>query len=182
MARIPVHDVAGAPEASRSALAELEKKFGKVLNIHGEMAHSPALLAAYAGMRQGLAEHGTFDARTKEAIALAVGAVNDCGYCQAAHTAAGLRAGLSEDQTLAIRSGGPVSTELDALLAVAREVAGNVGEVGDDTWQRARDAGWTDEQLAELFAHVVANLFTNYFNHYARTDLDLPAAPALSQA
>ncbi|MQA06728.1 MAG: carboxymuconolactone decarboxylase family protein, partial [Streptosporangiales bacterium] len=116
---------------------------------------------------------------TREAIALAVGAVDGCDYCQAAHTAAGLRAGLSEDQTKAIRADNPVADKLDALLAVARGAAKNLGEVDDDTWQHAVDASWTDEELAELFAHVIANMFTNYFNHYARTELDLPPAPAL---
>ncbi|MQA06352.1 MAG: carboxymuconolactone decarboxylase family protein, partial [Streptosporangiales bacterium] len=99
MARIPVYDVAGAPAASKDRLATLEKRHGKVLNIHGEMAHSPAVIAAYTGVQGAVAEHGTFDASTREAIALAVGAVDGCDYCQAAHTAAGLRAGLSEDQT-----------------------------------------------------------------------------------
>lgn len=35
------------------------------------------------------------------------------------------------------------------------------------------------EALAEAFAHVAVNLYTNYFNHYAGTELDVPAAPAL---
>lgn len=39
------------------------------------------------------------------------------------------------------------------------------------------DAGWSTEQLAELFAHVPVNLYTNYFNHYAGTELDLPPVP-----
>jgi hypothetical protein len=37
----------------------------------------------------------------------------------------------------------------------------------------------TRAELAELFAHVAANLFINYFNHYAQTEPDLPAAPGL---
>jgi hypothetical protein len=40
-------------------------------------------------------------------------------------------------------------------------------------------AGWGDTQLAELFAHVAANLVANYFNHYAQPGPDLPAAPGL---
>jgi hypothetical protein len=43
----------------------------------------------------------------------------------------------------------------------------------------ARAAGWSDAELAELFAHVAANMFTNYFNHYVQTEPDLPAAPGL---
>jgi hypothetical protein len=51
--------------------------------------------------------------------------------------------------------------------------------VPDAAWQAAQEAGWGDTELAELFAHVAANLFTNYFNHYVQTEPDLPAAPGL---
>jgi alkylhydroperoxidase family enzyme len=68
-------------------------------------------------------------------------------------------------------------TKLHALLALAREYTKNVGSVEDATWQSALGAGWTDEQLTELSVHVTLNLFTNYFNHFVQTDLDLPAAP-----
>lgn len=83
MPRIPVHDLDTAPSASRDTLAALRDKYGKVLNIHGEMAHAPAVLAGYAGLQAAIAEHGSFDARTREAIALAVAGVNRCDYCQA---------------------------------------------------------------------------------------------------
>jgi hypothetical protein len=66
---------------------------------------------------------------------------------------------------------------LAALLAVVREAAGNVGDVSDVTWKTALEAGWSDRQLTEAFAYLAVNLFTNYFNHYARTDLDVPSAP-----
>ncbi|UGY94762.1 carboxymuconolactone decarboxylase family protein [Streptomyces gobiensis] len=182
MPRIPVHTIDSAPEASQETLRVLEKQFGKVLNIHGEMAHSPVTLAVNAAMNAAIAEHGTFDARTREAIALAVGAVDDCAYCQAAHTLAAQGAGLTEAQTVAIRRGAvDFDPKLDALLAVVREIAGEVGEVSDATWDAALGAGWTDAELTEAFAHVAANLYTNYFNHLARTDLEFPAAPPLQR-
>ncbi|MBM9509263.1 carboxymuconolactone decarboxylase family protein [Actinacidiphila acididurans] len=181
MPRIPVHTVDNAPAASEQNLRTLEKKFGKVLNIHGGMAHSPVVLATYTAIQGAIAEHGTFDARTREAIALAVGAVDDCSYCQAAHTVGAKAAGFTEEETVAIRRGdADVESKLAALLEVAREVAGEVGEVSDATWDKALAAGWTDVELTEVFAHVAVNLYTNYFNHLARTDLDLPAAPALA--
>ncbi|MDP9392949.1 MAG: carboxymuconolactone decarboxylase family protein [Actinomycetota bacterium] len=180
MPRIPVHTIDDAPDAARDGLEALRRKFGKVMNIHAGMAHSPVVLAVYQGMQQAIAEHGSFDARTREAIALTVGAVNSCTYCQSAHTAAAKAAGLSVEDTLAIRAGSvDFDPRLSALLAVAREIAGERGEVHDRTWDTALDAGWSDEQLAEAFAHVAVNLFTNYFNHYAGTDLDVPAAPGL---
>jgi hypothetical protein len=44
MPRLPVHSVETAPVTSRDALKHLEGRYGRVLNIHGEMAHSPAVL------------------------------------------------------------------------------------------------------------------------------------------
>ena len=179
MPRIPVHTVESAPEASRDALKALAQKYGKVLNIHGEMAHSPAVLHTYLAIQDVLREHATVDAATREAIALAVGNEDDCGYCQAAHTAAGSAAGLSDEQMLDIRRGTVEDPKLDALLRLAREYTANVGTTSDATWQAAVDAGWSDEQLTELSAHVTLNLLTNYFNHHVHTDLDGKAAPAL---
>ena len=181
MPRIPVHTIDSAPDGSTATLQALAKRTGKVLNIHGEMAHSPVVIAAYAGIADAIAEHGSFDARTREAIALAVGAVDSCHYCQSAHTISATRAGLTEEQTIAIRRGDDdFDDTLGALLAVVREATGNVGEVDDTTWKTALDAGWTETELTETFAHISANLFTNYFNHYVGTELDVPPAPELT--
>ncbi|MFZ1527485.1 MAG: carboxymuconolactone decarboxylase family protein [Ferruginibacter sp.] len=180
MPRIPVHTLDSAPEDSRLDLKGLEARFGKVLNIHGEMAHSPVVLQSYAAIQRIIAEHGSFDPRTREAIALAVATVDECTYCQAAHTGGGKAAGLSHAEMIAVRRGMVESDPaLHALLALTREYAAHVGTVADTTWQQALEAGWTDTQLTELSAHVTLNLLTNYFNHYVQTDLDLPAAPAL---
>lgn len=81
MPRLPVHTVDSAPEASRDALKALEAKVGRILDIDGGMAHSPGVLHAYIAVNEAITEHSRLDAATREAIALAVGAVNDCGYC-----------------------------------------------------------------------------------------------------
>ncbi len=168
------------PEQSRDELKALEAKFGKVINIHGGMAHSPVVLQSYIAIQQVIADYGSFDARTREAIALAVGNADECNYCQAAHTGGGKAAGLTNDEMIAIRRGdAEFDAKLDALLTLARQYTTNIGSVEDASWQAALDAGWSDEQLTELSAHVTLNLLTNYFNHFVKTDLDLPAAPTL---
>ena len=181
MSRIPAHTLDNVPEQSRDTLAGLAKKLGKVLNIHSGMAHSPVVLAAHKGIGDAIARYGTLDARTRETIALAVANEDGCDYCESAHTLSGKAAGLSLDQTLAIR-GNTINFDdkLGAIAAVVREAAANTGTVSDLTWKEALEAGWTEQELAETFAHLAANLFTNYFNHYAETDLDLPEAPALA--
>ncbi|WP_199758014.1 carboxymuconolactone decarboxylase family protein [Micromonospora sp. Llam0] len=140
MPRVPVHDLHSAPDASRDLLVALKDRYGKVLNIHGEMAHAPVVLAAYSGIQAAIAEHGSFDPRTSEATALAVAAA-DCGYCQAAHTAAAQRAGMNLDETVAARLGRPIEPKLDALLAVVRAAVTHVGQVDEATWRQALAAG-----------------------------------------
>ncbi len=180
MPRIPVHTTDTAPEASRDALKQLEAKYGKVLNIHGGMAHSPAVLHSYVALQDVIREHASLDARAREAIALAVGNEDECTYCQSAHTGGGKAAGLGDDEMIAIRRGeADFDPALDALLTLAREYTANVGNTSDRAWQAALAAGWSEEQLTELAAHVTLNLLTNYFNHHVHTQLDVPPAPEI---
>ena len=150
----------------RDALKGLEAKVGKVLNIHGGTAHAPVVINAYTALQGVISDHGTFDAATGEALALVVvGNVDQCTYCQSAHTASTEQAGFSQDQTVAIRAGRvDLGDKLGALLSLVRESASNLGHVEDETWQTALDARWTD---------------TEHFNHLVETDLDVPAAPSL---
>ena len=63
MSRIPSHTLEDAPAASRPLLQKLiqSSPTGRFLNVHAQMAHSPAVLAAYASLRAVIAERGTFD-------------------------------------------------------------------------------------------------------------------------
>ncbi len=180
MPRIPVHDVDSAPEASRDTLKQLEAAKGKLLNIFGGMAHSPALLNGFAGLEGALAEHATLTETHKQAIRLAIAGYQDCHYCQSAYTMAGKAAGLTEDQTVELRGGSASFDEaLDALVRFAREAFDGRGHVTDATWQRALDAGWRDDQLLEAFANAARTFLTTGFNHLVDTEIDVPAAPGL---
>jgi AhpD family alkylhydroperoxidase len=182
MPRIPVHTLETAPSASLDGLKVIHDRFGKILNLQGEMAHAPIVLKAYLTLKQVIQDDGTLDARTREAIALTVAAVNGCHYCQAAHTLGGLAVGLTDAQTVAIRRGTvDFDPKLSALLDLVRDATERRGEVSDETWQAALDAGWTDADLAEAHVHIVANVFTNFFNRLIQTDLDLPVPPPLDE-
>ncbi|MGY1682184.1 carboxymuconolactone decarboxylase family protein [Geodermatophilus sp. SYSU D01176] len=143
------------------------------------MAHSPVVLNACAALQRVIAEDGTLDAATREAIALVVG--TSTGAPPASPPTLGAQAaGPTTEQTLAIRSGSyRDDPELAALLTLVRESAGAVGPVGDRSWQAALDAGWSDTELTEASVHIALNLFTNHVNHPVQTELDLPAAPAI---
>src|ERR1700741_4711866 len=76
MSRFPNYTVEGAPEGSRPLLQKIAQSSptGRPLNVHAQMAHSPAVLAAYAALRAATAEHGTLGPKVSWALNLATAA------------------------------------------------------------------------------------------------------------
>ena len=54
------------------------------------------------------------------------------------------------------------------------------GWLTDEELGEVRDAGYSDEEIAELIGNVALTLLTNYFNHIAQTKVDFPAVPELA--
>jgi AhpD family alkylhydroperoxidase len=66
-------------------------------NFWKALAHEPALLKQTWESVKRVMAAGALDPLTKELIYLAVSTTNQCGYCIASHTAAALRAGMTEE-------------------------------------------------------------------------------------
>ena len=176
MSRIPTHTLADAPEASRPILQKIVQASpsGRPLNLHAQMAHSPAVLAAYASLRGVVAEHGALEPKVSWALNVATAAAVGNGYMIGIATRFARMNGWTEEQILALRSGAPTGdARIDVLARLVREAAANSGSVTDATWKAAQDAGWNDTQLAEAFAHLGLTVFTGYFLNYAQTDADI---------
>jgi AhpD family alkylhydroperoxidase len=180
MARVHIHDLDSAPEASRAALERQSARIGRTINIFGAMAGSPALMNAYDGLERTIAEHTRLTSAERSAIHLTVANVNACEYCQAAYTGSAKRNGFSVEQTLAIRRGHVADDErLTALLTFARTLSQRRGWMDDEVWEATLAAGWDADVLLDAYADVVRVTLTNWFNHLACTPLDLPEAPPL---
>ena len=67
-----------------------------------------------------------------------------------------------------------------AALAFSHKVVRDRGIVNDSNIAGLRAHGFTDGDIAEIVANTALNIFTNYFNHVAATDVDFPAAPKLA--
>jgi uncharacterized peroxidase-related enzyme len=181
MARIrPVDERTADPEAVE-LLNSVRKSMGAVPNLVATMARSPAVARAYLDFAQALAGcAGSLPFRLREQIALVVGEANACGYCTAAHTVRGRRAGLTEEEAKEARRASLRDGKERAALAFARKVVQDRGVVTDGDVEQLRRAGYTDGQVGEIVANVALNIFTNYFNHVAGTELDFPPAPDLA--
>jgi AhpD family alkylhydroperoxidase len=135
-------------------------------------------LQGYLGFTDSLAS-GTLGPHLSEQIALTVAQTNDCQYCLAAHSTVGKMIGLNEDQILDARQGRSNDVRTEAVLRFAQSVTENRGWVSDEDLDNVRNAGYDDEEITEIIAHVVLNIFRNYFNHIAATPIDFPKAAPL---
>jgi uncharacterized peroxidase-related enzyme len=181
MPRLQPVTKATADATTTNLLETVEKKMGMIPNIISTMANSPAVANAYLGFSQSLST-GSLSPRLREQIALVVGETNRCGYCVAAHTALGKGAGLSEQETCDARRARAADNKERAVLEFARAMVNERGFVTDDHVQQVRDAGYNDGEIAEIVGNVALNIFTNYFNHVAETEVDFPIVPELTVA
>lgn len=181
MPRIKPVNRDAAPARTQELLDGVQKKLGMVPNLIATIAQSNALANAYLGFSQALAG-GVIPPQLREQIALAVGQANQCGYCLAAHSAIGGSVGLSEDQVRDARLGTSPDSRTDAALRFARRIVETRGFISDDDLNGIRNADFGESEITEIIGHVALNIFTNYFNHVAETDVDFPAAPELSAA
>lgn len=173
MPRLTAIDPATASGEARALLDGVEKKLGMAPNILRTMANSPAVLTAYLGFGEQLSG-GRFDAKSREAIALAVAGANSCDYCAAAHTAFSKSLKVGEDEIERRLGGHSSDPGLDAALVFATKLVEKRGFVDNDDLTAARAAGHDDGAIAEIVANVAANIFANYFDHVAQTDIDFP--------
>ena len=61
-----------------------------------------------------------------------------------------------------------------AGLQFVREVVETRGHPSDEALDGAREAGFSDEEILEMIAHVALTTFSNYTNDLAGTELDIP--------
>ena len=48
--------------------------------------------------------------------------------------------------------------------------------------RRVREAGYGEGEIAEIIAAVALNIFSNYFNHIAETEVDFPPVALATKA
>lgn len=173
MSRIQPVDYENATGAVKELLNAVTAKLGMTPNMMKTMAQSSAVLDAYLKFSEALAG-GKLDARLREQIALISAEINGCGYCASAHTAIGKMVGLSAEAISAARTGHSSDAKADAALKFARTVIVNRGHVSEADVNAVRDAGFSEGEIGEIVANVALNIFTNYFNEIAETEIDFP--------
>jgi AhpD family alkylhydroperoxidase len=110
----------------------------------------------------------------RERIALLTAAINDCGYCVAAHTFRGTKVGLSATELTATQKSQSDDGKTAAALQFVETLLHHHGLISDNDFTKMKSHNWSDEEIGEIVAHVALNVFSNYFNHVAMPRLDFP--------
>jgi uncharacterized peroxidase-related enzyme len=182
MPRIPTPaNPDAAPAASRPLLDAVKLKIGVVPNLYLLTATSPAALRGLIGLA-GALDRSALEPALRERLALAVAEIDGCGYCLAAHSFIGRKAGLSPEEIAAAREGRSAEPRAAAALGFATAVVRARGRVGAAAVEAALAAGLSAEELVEVVAVVALNTFTNYLNEAFGTELDFPAVAASKAA
>ncbi|MEX0993280.1 MAG: carboxymuconolactone decarboxylase family protein [Solirubrobacterales bacterium] len=153
MSRFDIHDELTAPVGSAPILKGALSSSGKLNNLVGVLAGSPAALRAYARMRSEL-RNGTLPAATQERIALAVAEYRGSQYDVAIHAKAARNVGVSLDEIELVRRFRSQDETEQVLLAYIESLLEHRGSVPLHFHEEAREGGWTDEQILEAVAHV----------------------------
>lgn len=175
MSRIPALDPATAQGTTATTLAAVHKLLGGTPNLFLVAAQAPAVLDALVGLNAAVGKT-SLGGRIREAIALTVAEANGCDYCLSAHSVLGARAGLDQGDIELARDAAATGTKTAALLRFARHLVLERGRVSERAVAAVREAGASDAELLEVVATVVLNVFTNYINLVADTDIDFPVA------
>jgi len=137
------------------------------------VANSPAALKSMWGSFGALGS-GVLGAKLGEQIAVAIADRNRCEYCLAAHTVLGKDAGASPEEMSAAQAGRSADPKTAAALAFALKVVRNRAQLSNDDVSELRAAGFDDEHVVEILAHVALNIFTNYINVAFDVPVDFP--------
>jgi uncharacterized peroxidase-related enzyme len=179
MSRISIPSVETSAAAARPLLAAVQRQLGVVPNLMRLVGYSPAALEAYLAFNGALGK-GSLSAPVRERIALSVAQGNGCDYCLSAHSYLGQHvAKLGSAEIDAARAGTSSDAAAQAALTFARRVLDAKGHVTDADLASVRAAGFDEAAVIEIVAHVALNVFTNYVNSVAQTDIDFPRVSAL---
>jgi len=173
MSYVQLVDFKNTTPDRKAVLEQINGVFGVVPNMFKAVANSPAALNSMWGAFGALGK-GTLGAKLGEQIAVAIANFNQCEYCLAAHTVLGKGAGATQTEMDSAKDGVSADPKTSAALEFALSVVKNRAQVSSGDLDKLRAAGFKDEQVVEILAHVALNVFTNYINVALDIPVDFP--------
>lgn len=155
----------------------LKKGFGMVPNLYAVMGLSDTALGNYLAFQNAKT---SFSNKEKQAVNLVVSQINECHYCQSAHTVLGKMNGLTEEQTIEIRKGkASFDSKLNALVILTKEITEKKGFALSETTDAFINAGYTKGQVVELVLLIAEKTAMNYLHAITKVEIDFPLAQVI---
>jgi uncharacterized peroxidase-related enzyme len=173
MSRLTPVQTSGATSELKRSLKHSRLKLDEAPRFLQVMANSPASLEAYIRADAAL-ERGQLTPRQRQQVALAVTEINAASWTLSARYDAGKRLGLTPQEMQLAQNGDAADPKADTMLRFTRAVVLQRGDISDEDFQALGKAGFTDAQIIEIVANIALNIFSNYFNSVAKTEVDLP--------
>ena len=168
---VPTRDIV-AP-ANQAIFDNLKASLGFVPNLYATIAYSENGLGRYLAYQNAKT---SLSNKEKEAVNLIVSQVNECLYCQSAHTTIGKMNGFTDEQILDIRKGKSSNTKLNALIQLAGAITKNKGKVNATLVDNFFTEGYTNENLVDLILQVSEKTAMNYLHNLTEVPVDFPIA------
>ena len=167
-------------ENNQAIFDNLEKNVGFVPNLYAAYAYNDTALGDYLQFQN---RKSTLRAKEREVINLVVSQVNDCRYCQSAHTALGKMNGFNDEQILEIRSGEvSFDNKLDALAKFVQNITINRSKPDPEYVQALFDAGYNEANLIDILVVIGDKFISNFVHGVTQVPIDFPLAPELEPA
>ena len=152
---------------------KLHSALGFVPNLYAMMAHSENALSRYLEFQGGKT---SLNNKEKEIVNLIVSQINECRYCQSAHTVLGKMNGLDDNEILSIRNGSSNNVKYNALVKLTKELTELKGKASDKALQNFYENGYTTENLIDVIMQISDKIAMNYLHNLTQIEIDFPLA------
>jgi uncharacterized peroxidase-related enzyme len=152
----------------------LKKNLGFVPNLYAYFGKNETALGDYLTFQN---RKSTLSVKEREVINLVTSQVNDCRYCQSAHTALGKMVGFTEEQILEIRRReASFNSKLDVLAKFVAELVENRGRASEESKEEFFAAGYTEANMIDVVIVVGDKIISNYLHALTGMEIDFPLA------
>lgn len=159
-----------APEGSRALMTGVQSAYGFMPELFAYMAESPEVLEAYVTVNKLMSKTSLTPAQ-QQLVLLAISRKNNCGFCQIAHEAVGIKSGLNRDTLTALKADKEIDDNKDAaLVKLAQTIVEKRGWLESDDLAEFYSAGFGPKQVMEVILGVSLKTLSNYTNHLTQPE------------
>ena len=164
-------------EQNQAIFDNLQKGIGFVPNLYAYFAKNNTALQDYLAFQN---RKSTLSGKEREVVNLVTSQINNCRYCQSAHTALGKMNGFSDEQIIEIRKGAAsFNPKLDALAKFTASVVENRGHAAEEAVEAFFEAGYNEANMIDVVIVVGDKIISNYIHNITGFAIDFPLADEL---